>query len=254
MKTFIISDIHSNLEALKTFTEFYDRFRGDKEVVCLGDIVGYGPNPAECLEILITLTDKIVMGNHDHAVIEPEGETLMNRYARSGVRFSRQCLTEEHKRIISGFPFSIEEEDIIYTHSTPVEPERWRYIDDEYSADRYLEEMEHSLGFVGHSHIPGLYSTGRLESVDGISGALSDENISISATGIAVMKETKTIVNVGSIGQPRDHDPRLCFVIFDRSEWTMEEVRLEYNTGKVYKRIQDYGLPSFLGERLIDGI
>lgn len=254
MKTFIISDIHSNIEALKTFTQFYDRLEDEKEIICLGDIVGYGPNPVECLEIIVSLTDKIVMGNHDYAAIEREGEAFMNRYARYGVRFSRQCLTDDHKRLIAGFPFSIEEGDIIYAHSTPVEPERWRYIDDEYSAERYLKEMEHSLGFVGHSHIPGLYSTGRFESINGISGALSDENISISATGIAVMKDTKTIVNVGSIGQPRDHDPRLCFVIFDKSEWTLEEVRLEYDTGKVAKRIREYGLPSFLGERLIDGL
>ena len=238
MKTLIISDIHSNLEALETFVEFYDKYEGEKEIVCLGDIVGYGPSPSECLGIIISLTSKIVMGNHDSAVVDVAGEVFMNRYARHGVRFSRDCLTDNHKKTISGFQYRITDEDIIYAHSTPINPDKWRYIDDEYTAAKYLSLMEQRLAFVGHSHIPGVFSEGEVHENGGT---------------YRISKDANTIVNVGSIGQPRDNDPRLCFFIFDKSDWTLEKVRLSYDIEKTVERIRKSGLPSFLGERLRTG-
>ena len=238
MKTFIISDIHSNLEALTVAIEYYNDYPGEKRMVCLGDIVGYGPNPAECMELVLSITDDICMGNHDYAVINTAEECYMNRYACEGVRFSRGKLSEKHKAQIGEFPYSISKGDILYCHSTPVRPEAWDYITGPFDAQEYLMIMECVLCFVGHSHVPGVYSEEALEKKGNI---------------FHLSREVRTIVNVGSIGQPRDNDPRMSFFIFDEEGRTAERVSLEYDIEETIRKIVDADLPPFLGERLMYG-
>ncbi len=237
-----MSDIHSNLEALKTALEYYHNFNKDKKLICLGDIVGYGPDPAECLDLILAETDFICLGNHDYAVIEPAEELFMNTFAIAGVRYSRSKLSFEQVKTIENFPYIIPDsensDDISYSHSTPTNPERWDYIVDEQDARRYLITMKPKLCFVGHSHIPGVYSTGKIK---------------VSGGKTLIDKNAKTIINVGSIGQPRDGDARLSFFLFDDEDWSAENIRLEYDTKKTVEKIKKAYLPDYLGKRLLKG-
>ncbi|MFQ5964987.1 MAG: metallophosphoesterase family protein [Candidatus Scalinduaceae bacterium] len=239
MKIIIISDIHGNLEALNRTLEYIDKLEGNKRVVCLGDIVGYGPDPVECLEIVQSLTDKICLGNHDYAISNMDLDYQMTRYALEAIRWTRGVLGKETKKIIEKFHIQTEENSILYVHASPDNPMRWKYICNAMDAYLSMADMKCSLCFVGHSHIPGVYADYKL---------YSEEKKTI------LTKKGKTIVNVGSVGQPRDGSPLLSFAIFDDVDWNVEIVRLTYNYQETMAKIKKVGLPLFLAERLSVGI
>ncbi len=238
MKVIIISDIHGNLEALSKVLEYLDKLEEEKRVVCLGDTVGYGPNPVECFKIVQSLTDAICLGNHEDAILDTYYDNEINEYARDAIRWTRQILDEGIKEAIKKLPLQIEEENVLYTHSSPNDPMAWKYISNAGNAYSSLIEMEHSLCFVGHSHVPGIYSYSKLQ-----------RNTNKST----LSKDDKTIVNVGSIGQPRDGSPMLSFAVFDDENWDVEIIRLEYDYHKTMAKIENASLPLFLAERLARG-
>ncbi len=238
MKVIIISDIHGNLEALNKALEYIDKLEGEKRVVCLGDIVGYGPDPAECFNIVTSITDKICLGNHEDAVLDTDYDYQINMYAREAIKWTRNILNEEVKNVIGKLPLKITEDNVLYVHASPDDPMLWKYITNDRNAYSSLIEMEHSLCFVGHSHIPGVYSYQKTER-DGKKAAIS--------------KKDRTIVNVGSIGQPRDGSPLLSFAVFDDSNWNVEIIRLEYDYHKTMAKIEKANLPQHLAERLAKG-
>ncbi len=238
MKVIVISDIHGNLEALNKVLEYINKLKGEKRVVCLGDIVGYGPNPAECFKIVESLTDKICLGNHEDSVLDTNYDYQITVYARDAIRWTRDVLNEEIKEATKRLPLQIEEDNVLYTHSSPDDPMLWRYITNARNAYSSLIEMKHSLCFVGHSHIPGIYSYRALQ---------RNSNTATLST------DDKTIVNVGSVGQPRDGSPMLSFAVFDDENWEMEIIRLEYDYHKTMAKIEKANLPLFLAERLARG-
>lgn len=239
MKIVVISDIHGNQEALNRVLEYIDKLEGKKRVVCLGDIVGYGPNPAECFKIVESLTDKICLGNHEYAIMDEDFDYQMVKYARKAIRWTRGILGEEIREAISRLPIQIEEDNVLYVHASPDDPIQWKYITNARNAYSSLIEMKHSLCFVGHSHIPGIYAYNELQ---------GDSN---KAT---LSRDGKTIVNVGSVGQPRDGSPMLSFAVFDDDNWDVEIVRLKYNYQKTMAEINKVNLPLFLAERLARGV
>jgi len=239
MKIVVISDIHGNQEALNRVLGYIDKLEGKKRVVCLGDIVGYGPNPAECFKIVESLTDKICLGNHEYAIMDEDFDYQMVKYARKAIRWTRGILGEEIREAISRLPFQIEEDNVLYVHASPDDPMQWKYITNARNAYSSLIEMKHSLCFVGHSHIPGIYAYNELQ---------GDSN---KAT---LSRDGKTIVNVGSVGQPRDGSPMLSFAVFDDDNWVVEIVRLKYNYQKTMAEINKVNLPLFLAERLARGV
>lgn len=239
MKIVVISDIHGNLEALNKVLEYIDKLECEKRVVCLGDIVGYGPNPAECFEIVESLTDKICLGNHEDAVLDTNYNYQMTKYALEAIRWTRGILGKEIREAISRLPVQIEEDNVLYVHASPDNPMQWKYITNARNAYSSLIEMKHSLCFVGHSHIPGIYAYNELQ---------RDSN---KAT---LSKDDKTIVNVGSVGQPRDGSPMLSFAVFDDDNWDVEIVRLKYNYHKTMAEINKANLPLVLAERLARGV
>ncbi|MDP6924991.1 MAG: metallophosphoesterase family protein [Candidatus Scalindua sp.] len=238
MKVIIISDIHGNLEAFNKALEYIDKLEGEKCVVCLGDIVGYGPDPAECFNIVSSITDKICLGNHEDAILDTDYDYQINMYAREAIKWTRNILNEEIRNVIKKLPLKITEDNVLYVHASPDDPILWKYITNDRNAHYSLIEMEHSLCFVGHSHIPGVYSYQKTER-DGKKTAIS--------------KKDRTIVNVGSIGQPRDGSPMLSFAVFDDSNWNVEIIRLEYDYHKTMAKIEEANLPLFLAERLTKG-
>ncbi len=239
MKIFIISDIHGNLEALNKALVYIDKLEGEKRIVCLGDIVGYGPNPTECFKIVESLTDKVCLGNHEDSVLDTNYDYFINMYAREAIRWTRGVLSNEVKETINKLPLQIEENSVLYTHASPDNPRHWKYIHNARNAYSSLIEMEQSLCFIGHSHIPGIYSYRTLQS---------------SSTEATLSKDDKTIVNVGSIGQPRDGSPMLSFAVFDDENWNVEIIRLEYDYHKTMKKIEEASLPLFLAKRLAKGV
>jgi len=238
MKIVVISDIHGNLEALNKALEYIDKLEGEKRVVCLGDIVGYGPNPAECFKMIESLTDKICLGNHEYAFPDEDFDYQMAMYAREAIRWTRSIVGEEIKEAINRLPLQIEEDNVLYVHASPDYPMHWKYITDARNAYSSLIEMKHSLCFVGHSHIPGIYAYNELHG---------------NRNKATLSRDDKTIVNVGSVGQPRDGSPMLSFAVFDDGNWSVEIIRLEYNYQETMTKIENTNLPLFLAERLARG-
>ncbi|MBC8552450.1 MAG: metallophosphoesterase family protein [Candidatus Brocadiales bacterium] len=239
MKVIIISDIHGNLEALNKVLEYIDKLEEEKRVVCLGDIVGYGPNPAECFKIVKALTDNICLGNHEDAILNTDYDYQITKPAREAIRWTRGILDEEIKEAINKLSLKIAENNILYVHASPDDPMRWKYISNTGTAYSSLIEMKHSLCFVGHSHIPGVYCYQKTDS---------------GGKKFVISKEDKTIVNVGSVGQPRDGSPMLSFAVFDDINWEVQIVRLEYDYHKTMAKIEKANLPLFLAERLAKGV
>ncbi len=238
MKIVIISDIHGNLEAMNMVLKHIENIKEEKRVVCLGDIVGYGPNPTECFKIVEKLTDKICLGNHEDSIQDLDYDYQITKPARAAIRWTRGILGEEIKEAINSLPVQIEEDNVLYTHASPDDPMQWKYITNDISAYPSLVEMKYSLCFIGHSHVPGVYTDYGLQ-MDGKKTILS--------------KEGKTIINVGSVGQPRDGSPMLSFAVFDDKDWNVEIIRLKYNYHETMAKIKKVNLPIFLAERLSIG-
>lgn len=239
MKTAIISDIHSNLEALTVVLNYLEKEEKVDEIVCLGDIVGYGADPEACLNKIFSVTNNICMGNHDYAVLNPALENNMNIRAVTAIRWTRTQVGKKMEKEKNRFQKSIIKDNIIFVHSNPINPYSWDYIYD-YEAELYLNKMDYNLCFIGHTHSPGIFCNSKIK--------YKNENQYI------LDKNSKTIINVGSVGQPRDRDIRACFVIFDNMNWKMKYIKLNYDVNKAKDKIIKAGLPQELGNRLLIGI
>ena len=224
MKIAVIADIHSNQEALEAVLKEIENEKADK-IYCLGDIVGYGPSPNECIDLVKGVTDKVVVGNHDSAVINQTDMMLFNSYARESTEWTRRMISDENYEYLLNLPLKISEHDMLFVHSTPLIPEDWNYILTQHSAEKHFNYFTESVCFIGHSHRPEMF-----RSVD-----------------------NRLIVNVGSVGQPRDGNPKASFVIWNTEESEYELKRVEYDIKAVYKKVVKAGLNEFLGERLMVG-
>lgn len=224
MRIAVFSDIHGNLEALEAVVKRIEKEKVD-EIYCLGDIIGYGPNPNECIELVKSVTEKVVMGNHDSAVVNQTDILLFNSYARESTEWTRRVIKDENYEFILGLPLKISEKDLLFVHSTPLIPEDWNYILTQYGAEKQFNYFDENVCFIGHSHRPEVF-----KSID-----------------------DRLIINDGSVGQPRDGNPDSCFLIFDTENLSYEFVRIPYDTKTVYKKIIKAGLNEFLGERLLVG-
>ncbi|NOX88862.1 MAG: metallophosphoesterase family protein [Calditrichaeota bacterium] len=231
----IISDIHGNLEALSTALDYIKK-QGINEIYCLGDIVGYGPNPNECVEIVRQQCKVVLMGNHDYAAIGLARIEYFNEYAKRATYWTMDRLSQENYEFLKALPFMYQTDRMIMVHASPTNPEHWYYILSMSDAQMEMQSFKQNICFVGHSHVPVIFNQ---------KAAIRD-NISIEPN-------QKYIVNVGSIGQPRDGDPRLCFVIFEPDTGQINYVRLEYDIENTYQKIIKNGLPTFLAERLLKG-
>ncbi len=233
MKYAIISDIHSNLEALQKAMSIIDDKNVD-EIICLGDVVGYGANPNECVDIVQSRCSTVVLGNHDAASLDPSLAHDFNAIARKAVVWTAAELTDESRSFLSSLPLVERAKDILFVHSSPDMPEEWNYIIDVEDAVSALDHFEERICFLGHTHIPGIFSRrGRAKTI---------------------VPEEQHIINVGSIGQPRDGNPKLAFGIFDSVTWEYELFRSQYDIQKAAEKIYAAKLPEELGNRLMYGM
>lgn len=232
MRIAIISDIHSNLEALTKAFEIIGK-KDVREIICLGDIVGYGANPNECISLIRSKARRTLLGNHDEAVFQTVMAYNFNQHARSAVLWTSRQLTSESISFLQSLPVTLEHNDAFFTHASPRIPNEWNYILTAEDAEANMPHFSQNICFIGHSHVPAIFCEGKQTS--------------------QLERGKKHIVNVGSVGQPRDLDPRLSFGIFDTEAFTYENVRIDYDVEKASEKILQAGLPRSLADRLLVG-
>lgn len=241
MRIAVLSDIHGNTEALVTVLRALEKERIDR-VVCLGDLVGYGPEPEACIDRMLDTTDRIVAGNHDWAAAGRTSTENFNVEAKQAVRWTEKTLSEESSKKLRKLPLTALEEDVLLVHATPDTPDRWRYLHGAEDARSSFEAMHHEFCFSGHSHRPGAFVKrpgGNIEV--------------LPASDFTLDPGSAWIVNPGSVGQPRDGDPRASFGIFDTESRRFQLRRLSYPIPEVQGKMEKQGLPRFLIERLSRG-
>lgn len=240
MRYAILSDIHANLEALRAvLADAADRADG---VLCLGDVVGYGADPAACVEIVGERVDMLVAGNHDHALaglIEP---SWFNTYARAALEWTAGRVDDDHRAWLGGRPLLAEVGDATLVHASPRNPEEWDYLRSGEDGWEVFEAFSTRLCFVGHSHRPAVWSLGS-----------SGPEFEPAATSASLESGRRYIINVGSVGQPRDHDPRAAYAVWDVEARRVDIRRVEYDIDAVRRKIHAAGLPRFLADRLAVG-
>jgi len=232
----ILSDIHGNLDALKAVLSALSSEKIDA-YVCLGDIVGYGPQPAECVHEIQKYGCIVVAGNHDFAVSEKLNIGNFNVLAKEAVLWTRAKLSAEDIEFLANLPLEERLEGFHVVHGTLYAPELFDYVQTSYDASLSMARMEAPLCFVGHSHVPVTFVQGQV-----ISYSLGQV--------VQINPRNKVIVNVGSVGQPRDKDPRACYAVYDTESQTVLIQRTHYDIESVIAKIREAGLPVPLGERL----
>ena len=270
MKYGILGDIHGNLSALDIALAAFRDARVER-VISVGDVVGYGAAPRECIERLRQLDAVVVKGNHDAACTGEIEIRFFNNYARDAVRWTQSVLTEDELAWLRSLPMVAHLEHCSVAHGTYHRPELYDYIQSTTDADPSLDEMILPVCFVGHTHVPGVF----LEGPDFYSPDELDYRFELT--------DEKAIINVGSVGQPRDRDPRSSFVVVHTpgdisfgqggsddgpgggsSPPTgpykpppggyIEFVRIAYDVETTVKKVEAVPeLDNFLGTRLLDG-
>lgn len=233
MRIAIISDIHSNLQALTRALELVDEL-GVDEIYCLGDIVGYGANPNECVELVRERVTTCVMGNHDLAVVDPAQAEFLDINGRAAAEWTSRVLAEDHRKFLAELPLMVCTDLATFVHSSPGEPSSWRRIDTLDAAAPEFQRFDTPLCFTGHTHVP----------------FVCGEDL----TTTEVKRGMKFLISVGSVGQPRDGDARLSFGLFDVGRWEYRNVRVEYDVERSAEVIRRAGLPAALADRLARGI
>ncbi len=243
MKYAIFADIHSNLEALNIVLDYYSQEKVDK-YFCCGDLVGYGPNPNECIEKVRQLKATVVAGNHDLASIGLKDIGWFNENAQAAILWTKKELTPENSRYLKSLPQIYDDKYLTLVHGSPREPID-QYLLSLNQARENLNYFSTQVCFVGHSHTPFFYQKKS-------QGAESCGNF-LQKNPVLLAPETKTIINVGSVGQPRDDDPRSACVIYDLEKKEVHLARFEYNILPVQQKMSEANLPLFLIQRLSYG-
>ena len=240
MRYGIFSDIHSNLEAFDTVIQAYQKEAIDK-YLCVGDVVGYAANPRECIEKVKSLAMATVAGNHDWAAADLFPPEYFNPIARQAILWTRQLLSQEDFSFLKSLKLIFKDKDFTLVHGTLDNPQDFNYLSDDYSAEETFRLMENKICFVGHSHIPGIFIQD------------ADEELHYLDDSCEIKGENKYIVNVGSVGQPRDGNPQAAYCIYDTDKKEVHIKRVSYDIASAKKKIIDAGLPRLLGDRLLSG-
>ncbi len=240
MKYAVISDIHSNLEALKSTLEVIDR-AGVERIICLGDVVGYGASPNECVEIVRRRCEATIMGNHDAAACDEDYPMGFNPIAREAILWTRQVLKAQNRNFLRSLPAMLDFDEFLVVHGAI--SDRDRYVFSSYDAIHEFPLMkEHSLCFFGHTHMMVYF-----ELVDDKVGAHVDRQFRLESGA-------KYMVNPGSVGQPRDRDPRAAHLIFDSDLRIVQFQRVKYDIKAAQDKIIEAGIDSRLAVRLAYGM
>ena len=236
----ILSDVHSNIEALDAALAL---IREDDTVLCLGDIVGYGPNPNECVAKIRDLATATVLGNHDVAAIDNFGLNYFNPAAREAMRWTQRVINAESKAWLNSLGYEFRMPEFLLVHGAP--KNYFEYILDKSGAGRAFAATDAPIIFIGHTHIAEYYALAG-------DGSISHKHLQQGGQ-LVLEPDVRYIVNVGSVGQPRDLNPRASFGLYDSQTRTVDIVRFDYPIARVQEKIASAHLPEALARRLLFG-
>jgi len=236
----IFSDIHANLPALEAILEALEHEDCDF-LVCCGDVVGYGAFPNECCELLMARGIPTIVGNHDHAALGLTDISYFNEIAKAAILWTRREMKPLNLQWLRDLPFTLRYNNLYFVHSSPEAPEDWKYVLTMGEARLNFRHFVERVCFIGHSHQPFI-----IESFN--------DNLFCSTKPEIEMKNARRyLINVGSVGQPRDRNYRACYAICDLERESIEIKRVDYDLARAQQAIRDYGLPTQLAERLAKG-
>jgi diadenosine tetraphosphatase ApaH/serine/threonine PP2A family protein phosphatase len=236
----VLSDVHSNIEALDAALAL---IRPDDKLLCLGDIVGYGPNPNECVKKIRDLATAVVLGNHDVAAIDNFGLNYFNPAAREAMRWTQRVINDESKTWLNSLGYEFRMPEFLLVHGAP--KNYFEYILDKAGAGRAFAATDAPIIFIGHTHIAEYYGLAP-------DGTISHKHLQQGGQ-VVLEPGTRYIVNVGSVGQPRDLNPRSSFGLYDSDAKTVDIVRFDYPIAQVQEKIVSAHLPEALARRLLVG-
>jgi len=240
MRYGIISDIHSNLEALEAVVSALRRLHVQR-VLCLGDIMGYGASPKQCLSLLKQIKAVSVAGNHDWAVSGKLNASYFPSDGKEAIAHNRNHLVLDDFEYLNGLDLVYKNQSLIMVHGTLHQPELFSYLDTSAKADETSNLMDRNICFVGHTHVPQVYVKQE--------GLIFPSEI----PEFELKPNCSYIVNVGSVGQPRDENPKASFCIYDTDLRMIEIKRIKYDVELSQKKILEAGLPTFLAQRISYG-
>ena len=246
MKFAILSDIHGNLEALSAILEDLDR-HSIRKVLFLGDAVGYGADPIACWKLIEQKADIRIAGNHDVVAATITEIDDFEKDNTSSIRWTNRKLDTHTKKRITTLDLEYVENEMHCVHGSPFQPENWHYIMTDKDAERGFANSSAQLIFVGHSHVPSVFV--ELEHRRFFGGETRTVR-EIEPSNIKLKKRYRYIINSGSVGQPRDNNPRAAYGIYDPDANTFTLYRVKYDIEKAAKKIRAAGLPDEMAERL----
>ena len=241
MRYAIFGDIHGNLDALNTVLENIEKEKPDG-YICVGDIVGYGANPNECIERVRALNNcHIVAGNHDLAASGVLNIEFFNDYAKKAITWTTSRLSREEINFLGRLKMARRFDNITAVHSNIYLPELFCYIQSGFDLHMGFINLENSLCFVGHSHVPVIFSLNK-----GMISIIPETTVEFD------FNTTKAFINIGSVGQPRDNNPKAGYAIYTehKNKGSLELRRVDYPVEKAMDKILSAGLPPILAERL----
>lgn len=237
MRIAVISDIHGNLEAFEAALADISKQECDR-IVCLGDVVGYGPDPESCIRILADEKIQCIKGNHDDACSSDEFPYRMNSIAQTATLWTQQRLNRVEKLWLANLRSTIEEDEITFVHASPYMPDGWDYVTDYWEAENAFHAFTGRICFIGHTHEPVAW----IKEDDKIAADTFDR--------LHIEKGKRYLINVGSVGQPRDRNPNSAYVIYDSDRGYFDLKRVAYDIEKTQRKILAVGLPMPLAQRL----
>lgn len=244
MRALVLADIHGNLGAFQAVLADAQRRGGFDAIACLGDIVGYGPDPAGCIALLRSYTHVAVAGNHDGGAIGKTSLDYFNPAAAQACRWSGRQLVPEQRKYLEGLPLVATLGDCTLVHGSPRDP-IWEYLVSEASAQASFACFSTPYCLVGHSHVPLLFE----QQADG-----SCAGRRLEPEEMVALASRRLILNPGGVGQPRDRDPRAAYALYDREARTLTHHRVEYDIAATQAAMRQHRLPVSLIERLSYGV
>lgn len=246
MRLALLSDIHSNLEALNACLS-HARERGAERFAFLGDFVGYGADPQGVVEVISGYVDDgaiAIRGNHDEAL--EKMSSYFNDAARAAIEWARKTLSESQKQFLAALPLTVRDGDMLFVHASAASPERWSYIDSAREARRCIDATDAGYTFCGHVHDQLLF-------FEGAQGGMREFR-PVAGTPIPVRRPRRWLAVVGTVGQPRDRNPAAAYTLFDLERRELTFFRVAYDARAAADKIRKSGLPASLALRVEHGI
>ena len=242
----LLADIHGNREALTACLADAQRAGADRYVF-LGDLVGYGADPAWVVERAAEMVKAgaiAVLGNHDDAMLNPADS--MNAAASAAIAWTRTQLDEAQRIFLGALPLTVEDGDRLFVHASASAPHTWSYVFSPHEALQSFRATHHRLTFCGHTHFPALFNEGIR--------TLPQQHFPADGKPIHLLGPHRWLAVLGAVGQPRDHNPAACYGLFDDARNQLTYVRVFYDVELAARKIRKAGLPEFLAARLSEGI